>query len=190
MLSPKLYWMWLLRFTKWVKIDQPMKCVYYVTLTCNMNCSQLNIRYRWYGRDKFQWRHNKSHGISNYRRLDCLVNRLIRRRLNKHQRSASRAFVTGEFPAQRASDSENVSIWWRHHDETATYNYCHQKFPCQGYIECVHQDLKFAELDTLSPWWRHQMETVSALLVICPRWIPRTKASDAGLWCFLWSAPG
>ena len=21
-----------------------------------------------------------------------------------------------------------------------------------------------------------------------PRWIPRTKASDAGLWCFLWSA--
>ena len=22
------------------------------------------------------------------------------------------------------------------------------------------------------------------------RWIPRTKASDAELWCFLWSAPG
>ena len=22
-----------------------------------------------------------------------------------------------------------------------------------------------------------------------PRWIPRTKASDAVLWCFLWSAP-
>ena len=25
--------------------------------------------------------------------------------------------VTGEFPAQRASDAENVSIWWRHHNE-------------------------------------------------------------------------
>ena len=24
--------------------------------------------------------------------------------------------VTGEFPAQRASNVENVSIWWRHHD--------------------------------------------------------------------------
>ena len=23
--------------------------------------------------------------------------------------------VTGEFPAQRASNAENVSIWWRHH---------------------------------------------------------------------------
>ena len=43
-------------------------------------------------------------------------------------------------------------------------------------------------------WWRHQMETFSALLAICtgnspvPRWIPHTKASDAELWCFLWSA--
>ena len=24
--------------------------------------------------------------------------------------------VTGEFPAQRASNTENVSIWWRHHE--------------------------------------------------------------------------
>ena len=44
------------------------------------------------------------------------------------------------------------------------------------------------------PWWRHQMETFSALLALCAgihrsRWIPRTKASDAELWCFLWSSP-
>ena len=25
------------------------------------------------------------------------------------------SLVTGEFPAQRASNAENVSIWWRHH---------------------------------------------------------------------------
>ena len=25
--------------------------------------------------------------------------------------------VTGEFPAQRASNADNVSIWWRHHDK-------------------------------------------------------------------------
>ena len=25
---------------------------------------------------------------------------------------------TGEFPAQRASYAENVSIWWRHHANT------------------------------------------------------------------------
>ena len=39
----------------------------------------------------------------------------------KHQSSASLAFVlgipgTGEFPAQRASNAEKVSIWWRHHE--------------------------------------------------------------------------
>ena len=37
----------------------------------------------------------------------------------KHQSSASLAFVwwpvTGEFPEQRASNAENVSIWWRHY---------------------------------------------------------------------------
>ena len=26
---------------------------------------------------------------------------------------------TGEFPAQMASNAENVSIWWRHHELTA-----------------------------------------------------------------------
>ena len=42
----------------------------------------------------------------------------------KHQNSASLAFVWGnspvtpEFPAQKASNAEHVSIWWRHHVET------------------------------------------------------------------------
>ena len=41
---------------------------------------------------------------------------------SKHQSSASLAFVrgkftgTGEFPAQKASNAENVSTWWRHHE--------------------------------------------------------------------------
>ena len=45
-----------------------------------------------------------------------------------------------------------------------------------------------------NPWWRHQMETFSALLALCAgnspgqNWIPHTKASDAELGCFLWSA--
>ena len=40
----------------------------------------------------------------------------------KHQSSASLAFVwgnspvTGEFPTQMASNAENVSFWWRHHE--------------------------------------------------------------------------
>ena len=39
------------------------------------------------------------------------------------------------------------------------------------------------------PWWRHQMETFSALLAFVrwihrSLWFPRTKASNAELWCF------
>ena len=48
---------------------------------------------------------------------------------------------------------------------------------------------------SLSPWWRHQMEAFSALLALCALnspvtgEFPPTKASDAELWCFLWSTP-
>ena len=41
----------------------------------------------------------------------------------KHQISASLTFVRGvygEFPAQRASNAENVSIWWRHQENSST----------------------------------------------------------------------
>ena len=33
----------------------------------------------------------------------------------KHQSSVGNSPATGEFPAQMASNAENVSIWWRHH---------------------------------------------------------------------------
>ena len=40
-----------------------------------------------------QWRHNESDSVSNHRSLDCLLNRLFRRRKKKHQSPASLAFV-------------------------------------------------------------------------------------------------
>ena len=67
------------------------------------------------------WPHNERHGISNHRRLDCLLNRLFRRALEKTSRLRVTGLcegnppVTGGFPSQRASDTENISIWWRHH---------------------------------------------------------------------------
>ena len=44
--------------------------------------------------------------------------------LRKHRSSAPMA-GTGEFPAQRASNAENVSIWWVHHEYVPIYAlYC------------------------------------------------------------------
>ena len=65
-----------------------------------------------------QWRHNERNGISNHQPSDRLLDR---RRLKKTPKLRVTGFcagnspVTGEFPAQRASYAENVSIWWRHH---------------------------------------------------------------------------
>ena len=42
-----------------------------------------------------QGRHNECDGVSNHQPRDCLLNRLFRRRSNKHQSSASLAFVRG-----------------------------------------------------------------------------------------------
>ena len=69
-----------------------------------------------------QWRHNERDGVSNHQPHDCLLNRLSRRRSKKTSKlrvtglCAGNSPVTGEFPAQRASNAGNVSIWWRHHD--------------------------------------------------------------------------
>ena len=66
-----------------------------------------------------QWRHNERDGVSNHQPHDCLLNLLFRRRSNKASKlrvTGLRAWnspVTGEFPAQMASNAENVSIWWR-----------------------------------------------------------------------------
>ena len=68
-----------------------------------------------------QWHHNERDCISNHWHLDCLLNRLFRRRSKNASKFRVTGLcernspVTGEFPAQRASDVENVSVWWRHH---------------------------------------------------------------------------
>ena len=66
------------------------------------------------------WRHNGRETVSNHQPHDYLLNRLFRRRskmtwkLRVTGLCAGNSPVTGEFPAQRASNAENVSIWWRH----------------------------------------------------------------------------
>ena len=68
-----------------------------------------------------QWRHNGRDSVSNHQPRDCLLSRLFRRRSEKTTKlrvtglCVRNSPVTSEFPAQMASNAENVSIWWRHH---------------------------------------------------------------------------
>ena len=61
-----------------------------------------------------QWRHDGRDGVSNHQPHDCLLNRLFRHRSKKISKLQVAALcvgnspVTGEFPAQRTSNAENV----------------------------------------------------------------------------------
>ena len=68
-----------------------------------------------------RWRCNERDSVSNHQLLNCLLNRLFWCRSKK----TSKLRVTGlcegnspfpgEFLSQRASNAENVDIWWCHH---------------------------------------------------------------------------
>ena len=77
----------------------------------------------WFASKTLEWRHNGRDSVSNHQPHDCFLNRLFRRRSKKISKlrvtglCAGNSPVTGGFPAQMASNTENVSIiWWRHHE--------------------------------------------------------------------------
>ena len=67
-----------------------------------------------------QWRHNEHKGVSNHRNWTVCTVVCSGAHQRKHQSYASLALVRRiqlwrGFSSQRASNAENVSIWWRHH---------------------------------------------------------------------------
>ena len=67
-----------------------------------------------------RWRRYECDGVSNHQPHDCLLKPFIRRRTKKTSKLRVTALcagnppVTGEFPAQRTSNADNVSIWCHH----------------------------------------------------------------------------
>ena len=74
-----------------------------------------------------QWHHNERNRISNHWRLHCLLKCWFRYKSKKTSKlhitglCAVNLLVTGEFLAQKASNAENIFIWWRHHDEISQH---------------------------------------------------------------------
>ena len=75
------------------------------------------------------WHHNGHDGVSNHQPHDCLLNCLFRRRSKKTSKlpvtglCAGNSPVTSEFPAQMASNPENVSNWRHHHTTCLATNH-------------------------------------------------------------------
>ena len=95
------------------KLNTQSSCQWFETSWCL--CSVLALH----------WRHNDHDGVSNHQPHGCLLNPLFR------SKKTSKLRVTGlcagnspgpvNSPAQRASNAENVSIWWRHHGNEFVY---------------------------------------------------------------------
>ena len=93
-----------------------------------------------------QWSHNGLDSVSNHQPHHCLLSRLFRRRSKKTSKlgvtglCARNSPGTGEFPAQMASNPENVSIWWSHYEIKIIYGLLYiMIFSCdQAAIWLVH----------------------------------------------------
>ena len=104
-----------------------------------------------------RWRHNGRDSVLNHQPYDCLLNRLFRRRWKKTPKlrvtglCAGNSPETGEFPAQMASNAENVSIWWRHHGTFSVQCVC----PRSTFERGKPEHIPPRDLDKLPPFSRH-----------------------------------
>ena len=108
------------------------------------NYSMARLFMTWWHREPrpLHWRQNGRDSVSNHQPHDCLLNRLFRRRSKKTSKlrvtglCAGNSPGTGEFPAQMASNAENVFIRWRlhalmysQHNECKFIRVAHTKHP-------------------------------------------------------------
>ena len=65
------------------------------------------------------WGQNGRDGVSNHQPHHCLLNRLLRRRSKKTSKLRVTGLCAGN--SQKASNAENVSIWWRQHSDRSAW---------------------------------------------------------------------
>ena len=105
-------------------------------LTCNVfrfqrmelnKYTQRDIVKLFYSYHTLQWHHNKHDGVSNHQPHDCLLNRTKKTsKLRVTGLCGVDSKVTGEFPAQMARNTENVSFFsvqnWHVHKYNTSIN--------------------------------------------------------------------
>ena len=90
--------------------------------------------------------------MSNHKPHDCLFNCLFERRSKKTSKlhvtglCEGNSPVTSEFPAQRTSNAEKISIWWCHHAANDLHSFMisvfHHAQVCLC-IYCLHLEFYF-----------------------------------------------
>ena len=124
-----------------------------------------------------QCRHNERDGVSNHQPYDCLPKRLFRHRSKEASKlrvaglCEGNSPVTGEFPAQRASNAENVSTWWRHR-VNKRWDIVNSSLPGQSGRSFIDDTFKYIFLDEnvcfISKF--HWSSFLRVQLTICRHW--------------------
>ena len=105
----------------WMHFDSVRPLLYYAIHACEQRRQIIVV---WSNFQQLQWRHNECDGVSNHRRLDCLPNRLLKRRSKKTSKLRVTGLcegnppVTSGFPHKGSVTRKKVSIWWRNHGWT------------------------------------------------------------------------
>ena len=137
----------------------PLKImIYFYRIISSMDGGDLSGESR---SQTLQWRHNEHDSVSNHQPHHYLLNRLFGRRSKKTSKlhvtglCAGNSPGTGEFPAQMASNAENVSIWWRHHESI--------RQPC--YWPSPPAKFWFRHQTLLTHWGRDKMAAISQTIL-------------------------
>ena len=107
---------------------------------CRIPISTFKLAWNWLV--TLQWRRNERDGNSNHQPHDCLLNPLFSHRSKKTSKLCVTGLcawyspVTGEFHAQRASNAENVSIRWCHHEMA---NWGQRLVPVSSNVSFINQ---------------------------------------------------
>ena len=117
------------------------------------------VHCKWYilyiASSALQWHHNGRDSVSNRQPHDCFLNHLLRHWSKKTSKLRVTGLFAGnspeasEFPAQMASNTENVSIWWRHHEGFDTLSVSIAGFPF------CHTALLIIQLSKSSTFGKH-----------------------------------
>ena len=80
--------------------------------------------------------------------------------------------MTGEFPAHRASNAENVSIWWRHHDLVINVPYIRSLYFSQCPSKFNDDSFPLYMLALFQPMFFLNLMMTHPILIIYARFIP------------------
>ena len=131
---------------------------------------------------KLQWHHNERDDVSNDQRHDCLSRRRSKTTSNLRVTGLceGNSPATDEFPAPRASNTENVSIWWRHHIWPMT----------RRVVSLAQNILSLAGLSPCSPCtsgavsqdlWTHNPNLATIFIALPWKIISRSRHNDSSV---------